>query len=399
MSRARKKVLLVQQAMNPPGGGISVAAWMAQTLVEDHDVTLLTWDAPRWDRTNRYYGTSLRGSDFGVVQVPRALRGARRFVPVPLALLERHMLMREARKISGHYDLVVSATNEFDIGRRMIQYIHFPWGYWPRPDVDLRWYHQGPGILPAYYALGRKIASVSREAIAANRTLVNSEWTGNKFVQKYGGTYDVLYPPITGAAEPKPWKQRSDAFIIAGRISPEKRLPDVMRIVGRVRERGFDVRLMIVTSQKKGRYEAAVEAMARDLPWVAVLYDLSREELLRRFASTKFGVHGMHDEHFGMAIAEMTRSGCIVFIHDSGGQAEIVREPRLRYSSDDDAVQKIVTLLRNPAQHREISARLAAESAKFSVDAFCTRFRAIVDEELEVAARPSEAESQLVGHR
>ena len=60
-------------------------------------------------------------------------------------------------------------------------------------------------------------------------------------------------------------------------------------------------------------------------------------------ATHRYGIHGMREEHFGMAPAEMARAGCIVWVPRGGGQMEIVgREPVLMYDSEDDAVEKIV---------------------------------------------------------
>ena len=50
----------------------------------------------------------------------------------------------------------------------------------------------------------------------------------------------------------------------------------------------------------------------------------------------------MENEHFGMATAEMTRAGMLVFAHDSGGSPEVLNDERaLLWSSEGEAVRKI----------------------------------------------------------
>ena len=41
-------------------------------------------------------------------------------------------------------------------------------------------------------------------------------------------------------------------------------------------------------------------------------------------ATHRYGIHGMREEHFGMAPAEMARAGAIVWVPRGGGQTEIV---------------------------------------------------------------------------
>jgi glycosyltransferase involved in cell wall biosynthesis len=89
----------------------------------------------------------------------------------------------------------------------------------------------------------------------------------------------------------------------------------------------------------------------------------------------------MENEHFGMATAEMTRAGCLVFAHNSGGSPEVLNnEPALLWNDDEEAVRKICDLARRTGEdlHRQRSTlRLHAE--RFSTDTFQTRIREIVD--------------------
>ena len=55
----------------------------------------------------------------------------------------------------------------------------------------------------------------------------------------------------------------------------------------------------------------------------------------------------MKNEHFGIAVAEMMQAGCITFIHDSGGQTEIVNLRELRYQTKEEAIEKIIQVLKD----------------------------------------------------
>ena len=97
-------------------------------------------------------------------------------------------------------------------------------------------------------------------------------------------------------------------------------------------------------------------------------------------ASHRYGIHGMGEEHFGMAPAEMARAGAIVWVPRGGGQMEIVgNEPALMYESDDEAVEKITRTLASASEQQRLRDRLAATSEQFSTTAFMAEVRSIVD--------------------
>src|SRR5580765_8093645 len=87
-----RRVLLVHPSIQPPGGSNGVAAWMLQALVRQHRVTVLTWRPVEVDPINRFFGTSLRASDFDRLLAPRSWRAAIDSLPVPAALLRSALL-------------------------------------------------------------------------------------------------------------------------------------------------------------------------------------------------------------------------------------------------------------------------------------------------------------------
>ncbi|HEY2992570.1 MAG TPA: hypothetical protein VGM22_07145, partial [Methylomirabilota bacterium] len=91
-------------------------------------------------------------------------------------------------------------------------------------------------------------------------------------------------------------------------------------------------------------------------------------------------IHGMLEEHFGMAPAELVRAGCLVWVHDAGGQVEIVDDPRLTYGSVEDAVAKIVATIRDPHETATLRKHLAERGAMFSTERFMREVRAAVEE-------------------
>lgn len=377
-----KRVLLVQPSLQPPGGSNGVAAWALQALVAGHRVTVLSWEPVEIEPINRFFGTKLRQGDFDTIVVPRAWRAWADRLPVPAALIKLSLLMRYTRRVSGGFDVVFGICNETDYGRRGIQYVHYPTYLRPRPTVDLRWYHPPQAVLNRYYDIADRIAGFSLDRMKSNLTLVNSNWTGEQVEGFLGVRTRTLYPPAADPAPGLPWESRRNGFLAIGRISPEKDYERVMTILARVRERVPDTTLTIIGTSDRHteQYRRSLSNLAATLgPWIQFRDNLPRDEVRALMASHRYGIHGMREEHFGMAPAEMARAGMIVWVPRGGGQMEIVgQESALMFESDGDAVEKISATLSDAVEQRRLRELLSVASEQFSTTHFMQQVRDIV---------------------
>jgi glycosyltransferase involved in cell wall biosynthesis len=374
MTPRRRRVLVVCGALEPSGGGAGVAAWMLEALRRDHDVTLLAHRPPTFAEVDRFFGTRL--AEGGVaVELTRAPR-----IPgLRLALLRQHHIFRAARRAAGRHDVVISNENETWIGRRCIQYVHFPWGYLPRPPIELRWYHQVPAALALYRRLARAISGFRTDLMKTNLTLANSHWTAGKLREWYGMSgVVVLPPPVIGAGTPSPWSERRSGFVMLGRLSREKRVESAVAVLQRVRAAGEPITLCLVGVPDDGPYLERLRPLLDASPWVTRHDRVSRDDLSRILREHRYGIHAMVDEHFGMAVAEMARAGNIVFAHGSGGPREILGDPRLLFADEDDAATKILAVLRDEELQRELSRDLATRALPYSEEHFCETVRELV---------------------
>lgn len=389
------RVLLVQPSLQPPGGGSGVAAWTLQALVGRHQVSVLSLQPVEVEPINRFFGTHLKPSDFESLVVPQAWRRLVDAIPLRLALLKTSLLMRYTRRVSHAYDVLLGMHNEIDHGRPGIQYVHYPTYLRPRPAADLRWYHHPRAVLYAYYRLADRIANVSLDRMRRNLTLANSAWTAARIRELHGIEARVVYPPVVDPLPAPAWRDRKDGFLAVGRLSPEKTWERVLRILARVRTRHPAITLTLVGTWDRTtrRYASWLLRLAASMgPWITVRSDLSRDDLRRLMVTTRYGVHGMDDEHFGMGVAEMVRAGMVVWVPASGGQVEIVgEEPALRFTTDADAVEKIARVLGNPVEQARLTTHLARQAERFSVDRFCREILAVVDEAALGAGRAGPA--------
>jgi glycosyltransferase involved in cell wall biosynthesis len=374
------RILFVQPSLAPPGGGNLVAAWMLEALRDEHRLTLLTWRRPDLAACNRFFGTSLRPADLAVETMPPALAGLAALTPTPMALLKHALLVRRARALAPRHDLLVTADNEADLGSPGVQYVHYPKFGLARPAVDLRWYHSAPALLRAYYAVCTRLAGYSGERMRANLTLVNSEYIGRQVRALHGVEPVVLPPPAPGDFPAVPWEARADGFVAIGRISPEKRFEEIIDILARVRAAGHAVHLHLVGTDDHPGYSRRIRRLTRaHAGWVTRHEGLARADLLRLIASQRYGIHAMPDEHYGIAVAEMVRGGCVTFVAGGGGPPEIVGDDeRLVFGSPADAAARIAAVLGDPERRAAVRARLAARAADLAPERFASRLRALV---------------------
>jgi glycosyltransferase involved in cell wall biosynthesis len=372
----RLRVLFVQPSLAPPGGGNGVASWMLQALASVHDVTLLTWGPVDFEELNRFWGTSLSPAACRIVRVPAAIRRFLESMPVPLGLVRTAVMQRMARRMRARFDVPITCNNEADFGTLGVQYLHYPW-HAPRPAADIRWYHGG-SALRWYYAFCWRVGGFELAAAQRNITLVNSDWTG-RLIRAQGFVPRTLYPPVVAGPPGAPWEARVPGFVCIGRIVPEKQLDRVIDIVAGVRTQVPGVTLHIVGTRDDGPYHDRIAARARAAGF-ALHQGISRRDLDALIAANRYGIHGMLEEHFGMAPAELVRAGCLVWVPNGGGQVEIVTDPRLIYGSVEEAIGKIVAVLRDPHEQATLRKHLAVRGERLSPERFMREVLEAVDD-------------------
>ena len=385
----KRPILVFHTRPNPPGGGQAVLAWALQTLQSDYDVTLLSWFPPQWAETNLYFGTQLDPALLRARYAPQWMRRLIALDPDPTSLQLLAFGIREARKIASRYDAVLSFDGEFDVGQRAIQYIHYPW-------LLVHWQAQEQSRTSARAKLShmlrkrlrpwRLVSGLDFERIRRNVTLANSDWTGQIYQAGYHAPARTVYPPVAMSKSNVPWSERENGFVCIGRIAPEKKYERVISILQAVRARGYPVHLHLAGSFGSSPHLRAYEEKIRALvsqhrEWISLEENISRGALVQLMAAHRYGIHGMTDEHFGMAMAEMVCSGGIVFIPDGAGQVEVVgHAPLLLYTSEDDAVEKITRVLDDENLQTELGMHLAARAQLFSAQRFASELRAVLTE-------------------
>lgn len=381
---APKRVAIAQPTLAPGGGTEAVTAWTIEALKEDHQVTLITFSPVEIAQLNRFYGTRLNPGEFELVHPPLLpfLSRTRRF-----SILKDHLIMRYCKAVRDRFDLFICPSGVMDFGCRGVQYV----GLGPGSALVkvLGQNGEAPGgylHLKRWFMRGCQwLSGFSEESTRQNITLAPSQWAG-KVIEGVFAIHDyrVVYPPIDAPVPATSWESRRDGFLCVARIIPEKRIEAVIEILRGVRESGYDISLRIIGRQDDPNYARKIRRMCRDCgSWISLDEVLDRSQLLPLLGQYKYGIHGALDEPFGIAIAEMVKAGCIVFVPNGGGQVEIVDSPNLTYAGVEDGVFKITGVLGDSQLQSALQTHLATQGELFSSQAFCGATRSVVREILD----------------
>jgi hypothetical protein len=383
MSRERR-VLVVHPDMNASGGRNVVAAYTVEALKGGNEVTVLSWAPADLGALNSFYGTSLKSSELETRSAPLSLRVFAQLFPY-LTSFKYALLLRMCKKMRGEYDVMISLNNESDFGQRGIQYVHDP-PYWlsatqgrPRFSLELLSPRNIWSMFKGRQRPWMLVAGFSYDRMRSNLTLVNSRWTGGKVENLYGMRCLTVYPPVPGPFPDSPWEGRENGFVCIGRIAPWKRIEKLIEIIEAVRSQIRDVHLHIIGTTEDRIYRMKLLRLAQGSTWLHLSENVSRKELVRLVSRHRYGIHGMVNEPFGIAVAEMLHGGCIVFVPRNGGPKEIVGgDERLLYETNEEAVRKILRVMKNRDEQRSILRHLRSRKALYSTESFVKRIREIV---------------------
>lgn len=367
------------------GGGEVATLWAIQALKDEYDVTLITAGDVDLTELNRFCGTCLREGDFRVRQAPvpawlRRMRGAQ---ALRSALHQRH-----CRRLAGEFDVLASGYDPCNFGRRAVQFIaDLGWD----PQLRGTYFAEDEGRLgslpgrltrTAYHTLCRALTQRSGwNTFRGDDILVaNSAWMAAVIRTRWPSSrVEVLYPPVAFRSGPLPWEQKEVGFVCLGRIAPEKRVDAVIQILSQVRARGHAVHLHVIGPMDGSPYSTRIERLCRaNADWIQVegmKAGLDKERIL---TAHRFAVHGWAGEPFGIAVAEMAKAGCLPFVPEVGGAAEIVGCPELCYHDASDAVTKIEAVLKSDALQEELREKVRRSACLFGSDVYTAGVRRIV---------------------
>jgi glycosyltransferase involved in cell wall biosynthesis len=366
--------------------------WLIQALCVHFDVTLVTTSQFELDFYNRFAGTQLERDQFHVRRL-WLLPTPRKF---PMTAVQGPLFQRAARSCAAEFDICLSAMNLVDLGTLAVQFLaDIDW----LPSSDSPYQSDASPTKPGkesqlrrlYHTMSARIQNLSGRDLLREDVLVsNSEWVAS-ILRTKGIQSSVIYPPVPWLPYPRDWETRRKDFVWFGRIAPQKKVEQAIRIIAGLRKAGFDCALHIAgTAIDEGYFKSIRDLAERMGDWVVLrgpFYGKGKGEFLTQF---RYALHTRADEPFGITLVELMKAGCIPFAPASCGSAEILKDPSVLYESQDQAVAKIGAVLSDPELCQSVRASVKQRADYFSTDAFCELAVSLVSNVLQRASSNSD---------
>jgi glycosyltransferase involved in cell wall biosynthesis len=167
-----------------------------------------------------------------------------------------------------------------------------------------------------------------------DRYVINSNYTQELFLQAHGVKLPVVHPPVlTSMIDILPDDlSRRSMITFFSRFASYKRPEMVIELASRYPDLTF-LLMGGVKSNMEVYYQSLVDSASR-LANVRFIKTPSLERIRKELSRTRFYIFPGVNEHFGMTTVEAISAGAVPYVHNSGGQREIVPEPILRFDDE-----------------------------------------------------------------
>jgi glycosyltransferase involved in cell wall biosynthesis len=373
------KALITHFSFVTIGGAERVALKIAVYLREvmGMEVEVLCFDAPDEKKLASQFGLSSQdGIKFTELKSPFG---------ISLQLFRIAHLHRVSRKIAGEFDLCISTYNEQDFGRPALQYVHHPifesravlrkYKIIPRENIIDRY-----GFLePIYYGMLDFYSGSEVSARRKNVTLTNSGFMAGILEGCGYRDVNVLYPgflELEGSVDGSGTKKHQ--IFSLGRIEPDKHTTELVRLYKVLHEADPSLKLIVCGLAGSADYLAEVKSLIHELNVpVELVLDQDRASVLRMIHESKYYINPKPYEHFGIATVEAIEAGCIPFVHNSGGNREIVSHEVLRFEDAEELGRNFIQLMADEKLQTKIKTGLKSDLEKYSSATFFKLFHEI----------------------
>lgn len=393
------KVVIAHPAWGYIGGGRLVDVYVAKILLErEHEVIIASCFNFNKDKYREWFGIDLRDVKvYKIFQESMPIFGIyqRLLLPKPL----KKAIKQEKPEIvftdSELYKPALKLKREINF--RLFEYIHFPFHALKIQEKSVpeefrksyeqylagaRLYHRKyeRGFWKIYFKIYLNLYNkVARENPFeyADTVMVNSHYVAKLTNMLWNGRPYVLYPPVmVNDFKPyaeKSFEERENSIVMIGRVSPEKRIEDVidaialsetkptLKVIGGIYPHTLPYKNLLIRRSNEKRVK------------IEFYTNIPRKDLIKIATSSKIFVHSTICEHFGIAVVEGMAAGCPVIVHKSGGPYEDITnygEYGLLYENLNELAENIDKLMTSAKLWRIYHEKALSRSLLFNEDSF-----------------------------
>lgn len=248
-------------------------------------------------------------------------------------------------QMSSKYDLVINSNNVLAgiyNGNNFLHYIHFP-----RESRVLTEYKNSVYKSRLVNNFFRKLYSPYLTNINFGYGIIaNSDFSCIAVERAYQIPHencDIMYPPVTiNNFVNKGIEEKSDKVVSVGRFGKDKDQLTQIKIAEKLPQLIFVICGYISNKVSEDYYNYCDSYVKKnDIKNVLLIKNASSNELAEIHRTSKFFLHTMQEEPFGISTVEAILNGCIPVVHKSGGSAEIVGNEQLVFDNKYEAIKNL----------------------------------------------------------
>lgn len=202
-----------------------------------------------------------------------------------------------------------------------------------------------------------------------HRLICMTIFTRDKLLNAYelAGEIPVIYPPVEMELYRSESGSRSISLVTMGRFAPAKGQLEQIKLAQKMP--WIEIHI-IGFAGNNSYYQLCCQYINENVvPNVHLHPDAPLMEVVSLLGQSKYFLHTLVDEPFGLTAVQAIAAGCLPLVHDSGGQRETVPIERLRYKSLDDIPRLIRSLERINAEEVSLLVKRLQDNAVLNFDA------------------------------
>jgi len=210
--------------------------------------------------------------------------------------------------------------------------------------------------------------------------VINSNYTAKMFYDYYGKKLDVVYP--SNAVEkyiPDEINKKEKTVVFLSRLAPGKRVEKVVDLAKNYEDYTFYI--IGAINNKNISYLKNIKKLIETyrLNNIEILVNQPYSNVMGYLSLSEYYVFFAENEHFGITTVEAMLFGCIPFVHNSGGQKEIVSENKLRFDNENMLIKFNDLININKLEKQILKNILDDEVSEFKEEVFINKMLAYID--------------------
>jgi glycosyltransferase involved in cell wall biosynthesis len=331
------RIAIIHHTLNSLGGGERVGVSLIKTLNEVGVVPDVYTSSPiELSYLKEFYGKKIDCRIYPIMPFPVRVFG----------IYQRFLASFNSFTLT-HYNIVINTTGIYtplflkSLVKRYILYVYNPLVPLQPFKIKENLKYQRSLFWRIYFEPYQALIKHSISKLEDTELLAVSNFTKWRIEKYWNKPSKTVYPPVDVKTFSQAFgnKQR-EGVISIGRFTPEKNhllqleiarhLPNlIFRLCGSAKTPYYQ------------RWYRHVKAKAEELDLQNVEFypNISFEKLVELIGESKYFLHTMFHEDFGLTTCEAIAGGCIPCVHNSGGQKEVVPSDFLRFNDLKEAIK------------------------------------------------------------